>query len=68
MFGPYSKNKALCGGERWFDSEVLRRKNLLGKKVECRMRNRRIAEERAIEMHYLGLDKWWNGRTIQNLH
>ncbi|NLK26048.1 MAG: hypothetical protein GX307_05690 [Euryarchaeota archaeon] len=61
MFGPYSKNKALCDcGELMdIDSEVLRRKNLLGKKVECReCRNRRIAEERELlEMHYLGLDE-----------
>lgn len=61
MFGPYSMNKGLCScGELTdIDSEVLRRKNQLGKRVECReCRNRRIAmEHEQLEMHYLGLDE-----------
>ena len=60
MFGPYSMNKALCScGELVdVDSEVLRRKVGLGKRVECReCRNRRIAiEHDALEMHYLGIE------------
>ncbi len=61
MFGPYSMNKGLCScGELTdIDSEVLRRKVELGKRVECRMcRNRRIAREHEqLELHYLGLDE-----------
>jgi len=61
MFGPYSMNKGLCccGELTDIDSEVLRRKIELGKKVECRKcRNKRIAEEHELlELHYLGLDE-----------
>jgi len=60
MFGPYSKNKALCGCGALMDidAEVQRRKLNLGKRVECReCRNRRIAQEHDdLEKHYLGLD------------
>ena len=60
MFGPYSKNKALCGCGALtdVDAEVLRRKAGLGKRVECaHCRNRRIASEHDfLERHYLGLD------------
>lgn len=61
MFGPYSKNKALCDcGELMdIDSEVVRRKHSLRKRVECReCRNRRIAAEHdRLEIHFLGLDE-----------
>jgi len=60
MFGPNSMNKALCGcgAIADLDSEVVKRKHGLGKRVECpRCRNRRIAEEReAVERHFQGLD------------
>ncbi len=60
MFGPNSMNKALCGcgAIADLDSEVVKRKHGLGKRVECsRCRNRRIAEEReALERHFQGLD------------
>jgi cytochrome c-type biogenesis protein CcmH/NrfF len=61
MFGPYSNNKALCacGALTDLDSEVIKRKRGLGKKVECvDCRNRRIAQEHELlERHFLGLDE-----------
>lgn len=48
MFGPYLVGKALCdcGELADLDEEVIIRKKLLGKSIECRScRNRRIAEE-----------------------
>ena len=61
MFGPYSMNKGLCScGELTdVDSEVLRRKSELGKRVECRgCRNRRIAlAHEHLELHYLGIEE-----------
>lgn len=61
MFGPNSMNKALCGcgAIADLDSEVVKRKHGLGKRVECsRCRNRRIAEERAdMERHFQGSDE-----------
>ena len=61
MFGPYSMNKGLCScGELTdIDQEVMRRKNELGKAIECRAcRNRRIAlEHDQLELHYLGVDE-----------
>lgn len=60
MFGPNSMNKALCGcgAIADLDSEVVKRKHGLGKRVECtRCRNRRIAEEKeALERHFQGTD------------
>jgi hypothetical protein len=60
MFGPNSMNKALCGcgAIADLDTDVVRRKHGLGKRVECsRCRNRRIAEEReALERHFQGLE------------
>lgn len=65
MFGPNSMNKALCGcgAIADLDSEVVKRKHCLGKRVECsRCRNRRIAEEReAMERHFHGLDDEMEG-------
>jgi len=61
MFGPNSNsmNKALCGCGALadLDANVLRRKQNLGKRVECsRCRNRRIAEEKeALDRHFQGL-------------
>lgn len=61
MFGPYSMNKALCGCGALadLDTEVVRRKRGLGKRVECvNCRNRRIAKEQELlEKHFLGLDE-----------
>jgi hypothetical protein len=61
MFGPYSMNKALCGCGALtdLDSEVIRRKKDLGKRVECTScRNHRIAEEHEIlDIHFQGLDE-----------
>ncbi len=60
MFGPYSMNKALCGCGALadLDTEVVKRKQGLGKRVECvNCRNRRIARERELlELHFLGQD------------
>lgn len=52
MFGPYLIGKVLCdcGELADLDKEVILRKKLLGKSVECRAcRNRRIAEELEID-------------------
>ena len=52
MFGPYLIGKVLCdcGVLADLDEEVILRKKLLGKSVECRAcRNRRIAEELEID-------------------
>ena len=52
MFGPYLIGKVLCdcGELAVLDEEVILRKKLLGKSVECRAcRNRRIAEELEID-------------------
>ena len=61
MFGPYSKNKALCGCGALadLDNDVVLRKKRLGKRVEfMACRNRRIAQEHnTIENHFLGLDE-----------
>ncbi|MDW5562742.1 MAG: hypothetical protein SA339_05895 [Methanomassiliicoccus sp.] len=61
VFGTNSMNKALCGcgAIADLDTDVVRRKQDLGKRVECsRCRNRRIAEEReALERYYHGLDE-----------
>jgi hypothetical protein len=61
MFGPNSMNKALCGcgAIADLDTNVVRRKHDLGKRVECsRCRNRRIAEEReALDRHFIGADE-----------
>ncbi len=60
MFGPNSMKKALCGcGELVdLDTEIVRRKKLLGKRVECvNCRNRRIASEKeSLERHFLGME------------
>ncbi|WP_400208921.1 hypothetical protein [Candidatus Methanomassiliicoccus intestinalis] len=48
MFGPYLVGKALCacGALADLDEEVIIRKKLLGKAIECTAcRNKRIAEE-----------------------
>jgi DNA-directed RNA polymerase subunit RPC12/RpoP len=54
-------NKALCGCGALadLDTDVVRRKQRLGKRVECvNCRNRRIAKEREIlENHFQGLDE-----------
>jgi hypothetical protein len=61
MFGPYSMNKALCGCGAIADLDIdtVRRKQGLGKRVECaNCRNIRIAREKEIlERHFLGLDE-----------
>jgi hypothetical protein len=58
MFGPYSKNKALCscGSLADLDSAVVSLKGGLGKRVECReCRNKRIAREHEmLEKHFSG--------------
>lgn len=60
MFGPNLMNKALCGcgAIADLDTDIVRRKHDLGKRVECsRCRNRRIAEEKeALDRHFQGLD------------
>jgi len=63
MFGPYSMNKALCGCGALadLDSEVVKRKKGLGKRVECvNCRNRRIAMEREL------LDRQFQGLEGEN--
>jgi DNA-directed RNA polymerase subunit RPC12/RpoP len=61
MFGPYSNKKALCGCGALIDldTDVIRRKRGLGKRVECtECRNRRIAKEHEmLEKHFLGLEE-----------
>lgn len=61
MFGPNSMKKALCGcGELVdLDTDIVLRKRILGKRVECvNCRNRRIALERdELDRHYLGLEE-----------
>lgn len=61
MFGPNSMKKALCGcGELVdLDTDIIRRKKILGKRVECvNCRNRRIALERdELEKHLFALEE-----------